>query len=130
VSDRQHVQTSAPWAAVIGYSRALRVGNHVFVSGTAPVDENGNVMHARDPFLQARRCCEIITAALRELGASPEHVVRTRMYVTDATQWTEIGMAHDEAFGRALPVTTLVEVSGFVDSAMLVEIEAEAIIPA
>jgi enamine deaminase RidA (YjgF/YER057c/UK114 family) len=130
MSDRQRVQTTAPWAAVIGYSRAIRVGNQVFVSGTAPIDDEGRIVHVGDPFLQARRCCEIITAALRELGASPEHVVRTRMYVTDATQWTEIGMAHDEAFGGALPVTTLVEVSRFVDPAMLVEVEAEAIIPA
>lgn len=130
MSDRQRVPTSAPWAAVIGYSRAIRVGNQVFVSGTAPVDDDGKVVHVGDPFLQARRCFEIITKALRELGASPEHVVRTRMYVTDAKQWTEVGMAHDEAFGHALPVTTLVEVSRFVDPAMLVEIEAEAIIPA
>jgi isochorismate pyruvate lyase len=130
MSDRKRVPTSAPWAAVVGYSRAMRVGNQVFVSGTAPVGDDGKIVHVGDPFLQARRCFEIIIAALRELGAAPEHVVRTRMYVRDATQWMEIGMAHDEAFGGALPATTMIEVSGFVDPTMLVEVEAEAIIPA
>lgn len=130
MSDRQRIPTPAPWAAVVGYSRAVRVGNHVFVSGTAPVGDDGNVVHVGDPFLQARRCCEIITGALRALGAAPEHVVRTRMYVRDATQWNEIGRAHAEAFGAAPPATTMIEVSGFVDPTMLVEVEAEAIIPA
>ena len=129
MSDRLHVPTSSPFAKVIGYSRAVRVGNHVFVSGTAALDDDGRVMHPGDPFLQAQRCCEIIIRALRDAGSAPEHVVRTRMYVCDATDWTEVGMAHDEAFGRARPATTLVEVTGFIAPQILVEIEAEAIVP-
>src|SRR5438132_7532700 len=118
MSDRQRVPTSAPWATVVGYSRAVRVGQHVFVSGTAPVGDDGKVVHPGDPFLQARRCFEIIINALREVGAAPEDVVRTRMYVRNGSQWTQVGMAHDEAFGRARPATTMIEVSGFVDPQM------------
>jgi enamine deaminase RidA (YjgF/YER057c/UK114 family) len=126
--DRQRVATATPWATVVGYSRAVRAGNIVHVSGTTSVDDDGNVLHPGDPYRQAQRCFEIIVRALRELGAEPAHVVRTRMYVRDATQWKEIGKAHGEVFGTALPATTLVEVAALVDPDMLVEIEAEAII--
>jgi enamine deaminase RidA (YjgF/YER057c/UK114 family) len=128
VPDRQRVATAAPWAAVVGYSRAIRVGSIVHVSGTTSVGDDGRILHPGDPYRQAQRCFEIIVRALRELGAEPEHVVRTRMYVRDATHWEEIGKAHGEVFGDALPATTLVEVSALVDPDMLVEIEAEAII--
>jgi enamine deaminase RidA (YjgF/YER057c/UK114 family) len=125
--DRQRVPTEAPWAATVGYSRAVRVGNHVHVSGTAAVGEDGRMLHEGDAYLQARRCLEIIAAALRAAGADVEHVVRTRMYVRDPSHWQEVGRAHGEVFGATRPATTMV-VTSFIDAAMLVEIEAEAII--
>lgn len=125
---RTRVPTAAPWAAAVGYSRAVRVGNHIYVSGTAPVDDEGRIPDLGDPYRQARRCLEIITAALREAGAGPEHVVRTRMYVTDASFWPEVGRAHGEFFGDAAPATSLVVVSGLIDPAILVEIEADAVV--
>ena len=125
---RRLVATSAPWAASAGYSRAVRVGNVVHVSGTVAVDASGAIAHPGDPYLQARRALEIIVAALEEAGAGAEHVVRTRMYVADASSWEEVARAHGEVFGAARPATTLVAVAGFVDPAILVEIEAEAIV--
>jgi enamine deaminase RidA (YjgF/YER057c/UK114 family) len=125
--DRQRVETKAPWAATVAYSRAVRAGNHIHVAGTAAVGEDGRIAHEGDPYLQARRCLEIIAGALHELGADVEHVVRTRMYVRDASHWEAVGRAHGEVFGAARPATTMV-VTSFIDAAMLVEIEAEAII--
>jgi enamine deaminase RidA (YjgF/YER057c/UK114 family) len=122
------VPTAAPWAATVGYSRAVRVGNHIYVAGTAPVGDDGQVLYPGDPYRQARRCLEIITAALAEAGAGPEAVVRTRIHVTDASHWREVGRAHGEFFREAAPATTLVVVAGLVDPAMLVEIEAEAVL--
>ena len=128
MADRQLVETGAPWAAVVGYSRAVRVGNVVHVSGTAPVAADGSVAHAGDAYLQAKRCLEIIVAALREAGARAEDVVRTRIYVTDASHWEAVGRAHGEVFAKVRPATTLVVVAALIDPAMLVEIEAEAIL--
>ena len=125
---RQLIATDAPWAARAGYSRAVRVGNVVHVSGTVAVDDEGGIAHAGDPYLQARRALEIIVEALAQAGARPEHVVRTRMYVADASRWEEVARAHGEVFGAVRPATTLVAVAGFVDPAVLVEIEAEAIV--
>jgi enamine deaminase RidA (YjgF/YER057c/UK114 family) len=112
----------------VGYSRAIRVGDTIYVSGTAPVGEDGEIAHPGDPYLQAKRVLELIVTALGEAGARPEHVVRTRMYVRDAATWEEVGRAHGEVLGHAKPATTLVEVSGFVDPAILVEIEAIAVV--
>jgi enamine deaminase RidA (YjgF/YER057c/UK114 family) len=98
------------------------------VSGTAPVGDDGEVVGVGDAYLQARRCIEIIERALHELGASLENVVRTRMFVTDISQWAAIGKAHGEAFGAIRPATSMVEVSALIDPAMLVEIEADAIV--
>lgn len=98
------------------------------VSGTAPVGENGEVVGVGDPYVQARRCIEIIEKALGEAGASLGDVVRTRMFVTDISQWEAIGRAHGEAFGEVLPATAMVEVSQLIDPDMLVEIEADAIV--
>ena len=109
----------------MGISRALRVGDRVLVSGTAPIWPDGSC--DPDPAAQARRCFEIIVAALREAGAAPEHVVRTRMFLTDAAADGEaIAAAHAEALGETRPVSTIVEVSGFLDPRWKVEIEAEA----
>jgi enamine deaminase RidA (YjgF/YER057c/UK114 family) len=118
----------APWAETVGYSRAIRVGETIYVSGTAPLDADGRVVHSGDPYLQAKRCFEIIMAALGDAGARPEHVVRTRLYVRNASDWKAVGRAHAEALGHARPATTLVEVAGFIDPEILVEIEAIAVI--
>ena len=124
---RKRVATSAPWAATVGYSRAVQAGRRIWVSGTAPVAEDGTIAHPGDAYLQAQRCLEIIVEALAELGAGPEHVVRTRMYVARAGLWEAVGKAHGEVFSEIRPATTLI-VTGFVDPAMLVEIEAEAVL--
>ena len=127
MSERRRVPTGAKWAETVGYSRAVRAGQHVYVSGTTAVGADGKVAYPGNPYLQAKLCIEIIVAALKELGARPEHVVRTRMYALEPAHWPEIGRAHAEAFGKALPATTMV-FTGFIDPDMLVEIEAEAII--
>lgn len=126
MQERQRVPTMTPWSAMVGYSRAVRVGKHVYVAGTGPFHEDGSIEHPRDPHAQARRCCEIILAALREVGAGAEHVVRTRIYLRRTEDWIEVGTAHDEFFGEARPVTTIVTVAGFLHPSMMVEIEAEA----
>ena len=125
---RQNIRTGAPWESIVGYCRAVRVGPHVAVSGTAPVGDDGEVVGVGDPYVQAKRCIEIIEKALEEAGAGLGDVVRTRMYVTDIRQWEAIGRAHGEAFGDILPATAMVEVSQLIDPEMLVEIEADAIV--
>jgi enamine deaminase RidA (YjgF/YER057c/UK114 family) len=120
--------TGSPWEPVVGYCRALRAGDHVHVSGTAPVAAGGGVFAPGDPYRQMQRCCEIALAALAELGAGPEHVIRTRMFVTDISRWREIGKAHAEAFGKSPPVTSMVEVRSLIDPAMMVEVEVDALI--
>ena len=126
MNQRQYVPTGAKWAKTVGYSRAVRVGQHVYVSGTVAVGEDGKIAHPTDPYLQAKRCLEIIVNALSQLGASPEQVVRTRMYALKPEHWPEIGRAHGEVFADVLPATTMV-FTGFIDPDVLVEIEAEAI---
>lgn len=125
--ERKLVPTAAPWAAKVGYSRAVRVGDHVYVAGTAPVAEDGSIAYPGDPYRQAQRCLEIIVAALHEAGARPEHVVRTRMFVRDHAYWQEVGRAHGEVFAAVRPATTMV-FTGFIDPEILVEIEADAVI--
>jgi len=126
MTDRRHFSSGSPYEPKIGISRALRVGERVLVSGTAPIWPDGSC--DPDPAAQARRCFEIITAALREAGAEPRDVVRTRMFITDAAHGEVIGAAHAEAFGEARPVSTMVVVSGFLDPRWKCEIEAEAIV--
>jgi enamine deaminase RidA (YjgF/YER057c/UK114 family) len=116
-----------PWERTIGYSRAVRVGAHVHVSGTAPVMPDG-VDPPPDAYGQARRCLEIILVALEEAGARPEHVVRTRLFLTDATDIEAVGRAHGEVFGEIRPATTGVVVKELLDPRWRVEIEAEAIV--
>ncbi len=123
--ERVTVTTTAPWARVVGYARAVRVGNHVYVAGTAPVGEDGSVVAPGDAYRQAQRCLEIIVAALQEVGATVDDVVRTRMFVRHPEDWEKVGRAHGEVFAKVQPVTTMV-FTGFVDSAMLCEIEADA----
>ena len=125
---RQTISSGAPWEKKVGYCRAVRMGPHISVSGTAPVGEDGEVVGVGDAYVQARRCIEIIAAALEQAGAGLEHVVRTRMFVTDISQWEAIGKAHGEVFGEIQPATTMVEVSALIDPDMLVEIEADAFV--
>jgi enamine deaminase RidA (YjgF/YER057c/UK114 family) len=125
--DRIKVPTTAPWAATVGYSRAVRAGSHVYVAGTAPVGPDGEVVAIGDAYRQAQRCLEIIVGALKEVGASPDDVVRTRMFVRDPADWEAVGRAHGEIFSAIRPATTMV-FTGFVHPDMLCEIEADAVI--
>ncbi len=123
----QRVFSGAPWEAEVGYCRALRTENRIFVTGTAAV-KDGAVHAPGDAYAQTRRCLEIIEAALTELGADLSHVVRTRLFVTDISRWREYGRAHGEVFAGHPPTTTMVEVRALIDPEMLVEIEADAVV--
>lgn len=125
---RQNISSGAPWESVVGYSRAVRTGPHISVAGTAPVGDDGEVVAPGDAYHQAKRCIEIIAKALEEAGASLEHVVRTRLFVTDIRLWEAIGRAHGEAFGDIRPACTMVEVKALIDPDMLVEIDADAFV--
>lgn len=124
----RRVYSGAPWEERVGYCRALRAGNLIFVTGTAPVASDGSAFAPGDAERQTTRCLEIIDDALRELGAGREHVVRTRLFVTDISRWEEYGAAHAEYFGEHRPTTTMVEVSRLIDAEMLVEIEVDAVV--
>lgn len=121
---RTAVPAVSPFAGTVGYSRAVREGRQIHVGGTAPIG-----IDSADPYEQAKRCLEIVVDALRELGAGPEHVVRTRMYVVDPSDWEAVGRAHGEVFGRVLPASTMVVVAGLLDPAWKVEIEVDALLP-
>ena len=124
--ERQRVSSGSPYEPTIGFSRAIRVGDRVLIAGTAPVWPDGSC--DPDPSAQARRCLEIILDALREAGGEARHVVRTRMFITDATYADGIGAAHGELFAETRPVATMVIVAGLLDPRWKVEIEAEAIL--
>ena len=126
----QRAFSGAPWEARVGYCRALRAGDRIFVTGTASVAEGGGVHAPGDAYAQARRCFEIVARALAELGAGLEDVTRTRMFVTDISRWADYGRAHAEAFGAHPPATTMVEVRRLIDPDMLIEIEADAVVEA
>jgi len=125
---RQNISSGTPWEASVGYSRAVRVGNIIHVAGTTASDADGQVMGGGDPYAQAAYILQKIEAALLEAGATMADVVRTRMYVTDMSQWQAVGQAHGEVFRDIRPASTMVEVSQLVDPQHLVEIEVEAII--
>lgn len=125
----RRVFSVAPWEKQIGYCRALRVGEHIYVTGTASVGADGRIFAPNDAYSQAKRCLEIIEHALRELGTDRSHIVRTRMFVTDIKRWTEFGRAHQEFFENNPPATTMVEVKALIEPDMLIEIEADAICP-
>lgn len=125
---RQKISSGAPWEAIYGYSRALRVGNLVYIAGTTASDEHGNVIGAGDVYAQTAYALQKIGRALNEAGAHFEDVVRTRTFTTDISRWEEVARAHAEIFGEIRPVSTLVQVSGLIDPAQLVEIEVDAVI--
>ena len=124
---RQSISSGGPWEGTVGYSRAVRAGNMVFVSGTTSAQPDGTIFGEGDAYLQARRCFEIIERALAEAGATMRDVVRTRMFVTDISRWEEVGRAHGEYFRDIMPTATMVEVSRLLTPGMLVEIEVEAV---
>lgn len=125
----ERVFSGAPWEARVGYCRALRAGVHIYVTGTASLDEGGGVYAPGDAYAQARRCFEIIGRALEQLGADLSQVVRTRMFVTDIGRWEEYGRAHREVFSKYPPATSMVEVKALIDPAMLIEVEADVVSP-
>lgn len=125
-SSRKRVSSGSPFEPSIGFSRAVRAGDRVLVSGTAPIWPDGSC--DPDPGVQARRCLEIVVAALRELGAGPEDVVRTRMFIVNPNDADAVGAAHGEVFGSVRPAATMVVVAALLDERWKVEIEAEAIL--
>lgn len=125
---REHFRSAAPWESIVGYSRAVKTGPFIAVTGCAAIGPDGELVGEGDAYVQAQRCIEVIAEVLSQAGAGLADVVRTRMFVTDIARWEEVGRAHREAFGDIMPATTMVEISRLIDPRMLVEIEADAIL--
>ncbi|MBK7329850.1 MAG: RidA family protein [Dehalococcoidia bacterium] len=125
---RRLISSGGPWEDVVGYSRAVRVGDSVFVAGTTAAEPDGAIFGGDDGYLQAKRCFEIIERALHQAGAGMRHVVRTRMFVTDIRRWEEFSKAHGEVFRDIKPAATMVQVSALMAPGMLIEIEVDAVV--
>lgn len=125
---RTNIPSTSPYAAKLGFSRAVRVGDHIVVGGTAPIGSDGRTVGVGDPAAQARRCYEIIAEALAAAGASLEHVVRTRTLLTDIAHWEAVATVRGELFADVRPVDTVMQVSRFIDPEWLVEIEVDAVV--
>ncbi len=126
MTERHKISSGAKWESIVGYSRAVKVGSRIYVTGTTATDANGEIVGADDAYAQAKQCLLNIERALKRLDAGLEHIVRTRMFVTDISRWEEYGRAHGELLGEVMPATTMVEVSALIDPRMLIEIEADA----
>ena len=124
----ERIFSNAPWESKVGYCRAVKADNQIFVTGTAPIDKSGNTFEPDNAYAQAKRCFELIEESLHKFKTDLTSVVRTRMFVTDITRWQEFGKAHAEFFGEHPPATTMVEVKSLIDPNMLIEVEADAII--
>lgn len=124
----ERVSSQTVWETKVSYCRALRAGNLIYLSGTTSLDESGGVHAPGDAEAQARRCLKLIERALVKLGADRTSIVRTRMFVTDISRWTEYGRAHGDFFANCPPTTSMIEVKSLIDPAMLIEIEAEAVV--
>lgn len=130
MTDRQNISSNSPYEPIFGYSRAVKVGNHIFVAGTVAWGNDGKVIGAGDMYAQANQAIRNIEKALAQAGATLADVVRTRTFITDMSRFDDVAKAHGEAFGEIRPAATLVEVKSLVEKEMLVEIEADAVIGA
>ena len=126
MQEREKYSSGAKWEKIVGYSRAVKVGNRIYVTGTTATDSEGEIVGIGNAYLQTVQAIQNIEKALHALGATLEHIVRTRIYVTDISKWEEFGRAHGEFFSEVMPATSMIEVAKLIDERMLVEIEADA----